>query len=110
MAEIKENVSLAYYTIYKIGGPARFFTEAKNSEELKEAIGFAAVRRVPFFILGAGSNVLISDKGFGGLIIRMTGGEVRIDGERLIVDAGVMMARAAGEAAAASLAGFEWGI
>ena len=54
--------------------------------------------------------MLVSDKGFGGLLVRMTGGEVRADGERLIADAGVMMARAVTESAKAGLGGFEWGI
>ncbi len=107
---VKENVPLAPYTIYKIGGPARFFTEVKNGEDLAEALQFAAGKAVPYFILGAGSNVLVSDKGFGGLLVRMTGGEVRADGERLIADAGVMMARAVTESAKAGLGGFEWGI
>lgn len=110
MVEVKEKVPLAPYTIYKIGGPARFLIEAKSSEDLKEALDFAATQGVPFFILGTGSNVLISDKGFDGLVIRMTGGEVKADGERLITDAGVMVARAVGESAKAGLTGFEWGI
>ena len=70
MIEIKGNVPLAPYTIYKIGGPAKFLAEAKNGAELKEALRFAADKQTPFFILGAGSNVLVSDKGFDGLIIR----------------------------------------
>ncbi|TSC78506.1 MAG: UDP-N-acetylmuramate dehydrogenase [Parcubacteria group bacterium Gr01-1014_33] len=108
--EIKEHISLAFFTIYKIGGFARFFVEAKSAEEVEEALGFAAKKNIPFFILGAGSNILVSDKGFDGLVIRMNGGEVKSDGNRLIADAGVMMARAALEAQKAGLSGFEWGI
>lgn len=107
---IKENHPLAPYTIYKIGGFARFFTEAKNRDELIEAIQFAAKKGAPFFILGGGSNVLISDNGFDGLVIRMTGGEIKVSGEHLMVDAGIVMARAVMESAKAGLTGFEWGI
>lgn len=107
---IKEGVPLAPYTIYKIGGPARFFVEVRSVDRLEEAVRFAEERRVLFFVLGAGSNVLIADRGFDGLIIQMRGGEVLIEGDRLIADAGVMMARAVMEAARAGLGGFEWGI
>jgi len=110
MLEIKENIPLAPYTIYKIGGPARFFAEAKNAMELESAVRYAREKSVPFFIMGAGSNMLVSDRGFDGVAIRMAGGGVRGEGERLIADAGVMMARAVMEAARAGLAGFEWGV
>jgi len=106
--EIKENILLAPYTIYKIGGPAKFFTEVTNAGELKEALEFAAQKKIPFFILGGGSNVLISDRGFDGLIVRMAGGDIKTDGQRLGADAGAIMVRAVNEAARAGLAGFEW--
>ncbi|MDZ4260538.1 MAG: UDP-N-acetylmuramate dehydrogenase [Candidatus Sungbacteria bacterium] len=110
MIVIQENIILAPYTIYKIGGPARFFVETKQVQEVQEALEFAAEKNKPFFILGAGSNVLISDKGFDGLVIRMTGGEIAVEGERIKIDAGVMMARAVMESGRAALTGFEWGI
>lgn len=110
MVAIKEYIPLAPYTIYKIGGTARYFVEARSAEEVQEAAAYAAEKKVPFFILGAGSNVLINDQGFDGMIIRMTGGGMRVDGDRIIADAGVMMARAAAEAARHGLTGFEWGI
>lgn len=108
--DIKENVFLAPYTIYKIGGPARFFVEAADADEVREALVFAVERKLPFVIIGAGSNMLVSDRGFDGVAIRMTGGEAHVDGERLFCDAGVMMARAVLAAAKAGLGGFEWGI
>lgn len=107
---MQEHVSLAPYTIYKIGGLARYFTEVRTGEELCRALQFAHEKHVPFFVLGAGSNMLISDHGFEGLAIRMTGGEVRVEGERVIADAGVMMARVVVACAEAGLTGFEWGI
>jgi len=110
MIQIKKNIALAPYTIYKIGGNSRFFVEVKNAQELKEATLFAKEKNLTYVILGAGSNVLISDNGFNGLVIRMTGGEIKVDGERIIVDAGVMMARAVVESGRAGLRGFEWGI
>ena len=110
MINIKQNVPLAPYTIYRVGGPARFFTEVKGAEGLREALDFSLEKKAPFFILGAGSNILVSDKGFDGLIIRMVGGELKVDGRKLTVDAGVMMAKAVLASAKAGLTGFEWGV
>lgn len=108
--KIQENVPLAPYTIFKIGGSARFFIEVKNSNELIEALNFARTKNVPFFVLGAGSNILVNDKGFNGLVIRIFGGESKVRSQRLIVDAGVMMASAVSASAKAGFSGFEWGI
>ena len=110
MLEIKKDVALAPYTIYKIGGPARYFAGVRTAQELEEAGRFATEKKLEFFVLGAGSNVLVSDKGFDGLIIRMAGGEVKTEGEILTADAGVVMARAVMESAKAGLTGFEWGV
>ncbi len=67
---IKENVLLAPYTTFKVGGPARFFADVGNLDELREAIQFARSKNLPSFILGGGSNILISDAGFPGLVLR----------------------------------------
>lgn len=108
--DIQEGVTLAPYTIYKLGGPARYFARVDSAKVLDEALLFAQEKGVPFFIMGAGSNTLVSDAGYSGLVIHMEGGDVRFEGEHMIADAGVMMARAAGEAAREGCAGFEWGI
>lgn len=110
MIEIKENIPLAPYTIYNIGGPAQFFANVRSAREIEEGITFARDRHIPFFMLGAGSNVLVSDAGYRGLVLRGSGGEIRVDGQLLICDAGVMMARAVFESARAGLTGLEWGI
>lgn len=68
---INEFVPLAPLTTFKTGGLARYFAEIEKEEELKEAVLFAREKGVPFFILGGGSNVLVSDLGFPGLIINM---------------------------------------
>ncbi len=68
---IKENIQLAEFTTFKIGGSAAFFCRASNEDELIEAVSFAKKKELPIFVLGGGSNVLISDKGFQGLVIKM---------------------------------------
>lgn len=65
-----ENVPLAQYTTFKIGGPARFFCSVSDEKQLVEAVKFAKKKKLPIFILGGGSNVLVSDDGFNGLVIR----------------------------------------
>lgn len=69
--KINENVSLANLNTFKIGGNAKFFCFVKNIEELKEAIFFARENKLPFFVLGGGSNTLFSDEDFEGLVIKM---------------------------------------
>src|SRR4051812_14609532 len=75
---IEQNILLAPYTTFKIGGPARYFAVVKNLNELREAFKFAADNHQKIFILEGGSNVLISDSGFNGLVIKieMTGRKV----------------------------------
>ena len=68
--KFKKNVSLKNYTTFKIGGPAKCFYIAKNKTELIEAIKEAKKLKLPFFILGRGSNLLVSDRGFNGLVIK----------------------------------------
>lgn len=68
---IQENVLLAPLTTLGIGGAAHFFAEAVSESELIAAMEFAETRDLPVFILGGGSNVLVSDEGFSGLVIRV---------------------------------------
>lgn len=68
--KFKRNVLLKNYTTFKIGGPAKYFYIAKTKTELVEAIKKAKKIKLPFFILGGGSNLLVSDKGFNGLVIK----------------------------------------
>jgi UDP-N-acetylmuramate dehydrogenase len=76
--QIKENVKLAPYTTFKIGGPAKYFCEAKDQFDALEAFEFAKKHTLSVFILGGGSNLLVSDDGFDGLVVRIinTGIEV----------------------------------
>ncbi|WP_433963339.1 UDP-N-acetylmuramate dehydrogenase [Tunturiibacter gelidiferens] len=71
MIDLREFVPLAPYTTLQIGGPARFFIEAASEDEVVEATSFARDRGMPLFVLGGGSNVLISDAGFDGVVMRV---------------------------------------
>jgi UDP-N-acetylmuramate dehydrogenase len=69
--QFREQVPLAPYTTFRMGGPARWFAEASTEAEILEAIDFARQRGLPLFILGGGSNLLVSDDGFPGLVLRV---------------------------------------
>lgn len=70
---IRSDVPLAPYTTLGVGGPARWLIEVGNPDELLAAIRFVRWRNAPFFLLGGGSNLLVSDQGFPGAAIRYTG-------------------------------------
>jgi UDP-N-acetylmuramate dehydrogenase len=68
---MEENVSLAPLTTLKLGGPARFFARVTDETELLEAVGFARGRGLPLFVLGGGSNLVVSDAGFAGMVVAL---------------------------------------
>lgn len=80
---IRENVPLAPYTTFQVGGPARFFAVADSEQDVAEAVGWAEERGLPIFILGGGSNLLVPDSGFSGLVLQIAikGVEHRGDGD-----------------------------
>ena len=71
ISTIQENVPLAELTTFKIGGKARFFVRAKSETEIIEALEFAEQNSLDIFILGGGSNILIADEGFDGLVLQI---------------------------------------
>jgi UDP-N-acetylmuramate dehydrogenase len=81
MPDIKENVPLAPLTTIGIGGPARFFLRAENVDELREGLSWAREQNREVFILGGGSNLLISDAGFDGLVIHIDVRGITVESE-----------------------------
>ena len=81
---IQENVPLAPLTTFQVGGSARYFAEAKTIGEVQESLAYAGTRELPLLVLGGGSNLLISDRGWPGLVLRMgiTGIEERTEGNK----------------------------
>jgi len=85
--EIQQNVALAPLTTLGVGGCARFFVEAETVGDVEEAVGFARGRELPLFVLGGGSNLLVSDRGWDGLVLQV--GILGIEEpSRTIVDVG----------------------
>lgn len=110
MLEIKENELLKNHTTFRIGGLAKYFVVVSNIEQLQEAIKWAQDKNVEFRVIGGGSNVLVADTGYDGLIIKFFGGEISVNDEIIEVGAGVSLAKAMNSALAENLAGLEWAI
>ena len=85
---IQSQVNLAKHTYFKLGGPADYFVEAKTKEELVEAVRYAIDQKIPYLVLGGGSNVLVGDLGFRGLVIKNRTSSVKIKGFAGGVDKG----------------------
>jgi UDP-N-acetylmuramate dehydrogenase len=87
---VRENVPLAPLTTLGVGGRARFFAEAGSAAEVRQAVHQAAERRLPLFVLGGGSNLVVSDAGWPGLVlrIRIIGMEERDEGGRINFEVG----------------------
>ncbi len=71
MIQIEENIVMAPYTTMRTGGPARFFVRAITADDLSEAFDFAKEKSLPIFVLGGGSNTIVLDEGFLGLVIKI---------------------------------------
>jgi len=89
--KIKENVSLSQFATYKIGGPAKYFFSAKNADELKKVIHATINEQIPIYIIGFGSNILVHDSGFDGMVIKMELKGIKFKNSSVICGAGVLM-------------------
>ncbi|HEY3308749.1 MAG TPA: UDP-N-acetylmuramate dehydrogenase [Desulfuromonadaceae bacterium] len=104
---IEENVPLAPFTSFGIGGPARYFTSISNAEELRAALYFVQQRGLSHFILAGGTNILVSDQGFNGLVIKMGLDAVDHEGNVITAQAGAELGRVVERATDLSLSGIE---
>lgn len=88
--KIREHVPLAPLTTFGVGGTARFFVAPHSIEDVQEALSFAQEKKLPIFVLGGGSNIVVADSGFDGLVIHMhiAGITTETRGDRVWVTAG----------------------
>ena len=107
---VKEQEPLASRTSFGIGGPAEFFVEPARPEAIEKAIEGCSERGIPYLLLGAGTNLLIADRGIEGLVVRVVNREHQIEGTRVRAGAGLKMMRLARLVADANLRGFEFAI
>lgn len=120
MLNILENVSLAPYTTFKIGGAAKFFTKVESWNDLIEALNFAKQKSKQVFVLAGGSNILVSDAGFNGIVIQIPfsgwkdyqdhEAEFLVRGEEIFVHSGIALSKVLGLALQNNLSGLEWGV
>lgn len=108
---LQEQVNLAKLTTMKIGGPARFLLQSSNIEEVRQVLDYCHDKHLPTYILGGGSNVVFSDRGFKGVVIKLKLNRYRIISEDQPVlvefEAGYPATLAAIKMAEAGLSGFE---
>lgn len=104
------NEPMKKHTTFKIGGPADIFLKPTSIEELASAVKICNRHEVPYYIIGNGSNLLIEDAGYRGVIIQI--GEnfsaIKVEGNRLVVESGALLLDIANTALAHSLTGFEF--
>lgn len=109
---VEENWPLGLNTTYRVGGPARFSILVKSRMELAHLAKLMAGLEIPVLVLGKGSNMLVSDNGFDGLVIRLGGefNDFEIAENRLRAGGTCALPTAARRSAAAGLTGFEWAV
>lgn len=112
LPETRRNVLLKNYTTFKIGGPAKYFCEVKTKKDLSAATKTAKKFDLPFFILGRGSKLLVSDRGFEGLVIRIQNSKFKIQScnseFKITCGAGVSLGNLVSQSFKIGATGWEW--
>lgn len=104
----RRNVSLAPYTTFKIGGTAKYFYIARSTKDIVDAVALAKSLKLSFFVLAGGSNVLVSDKGFNGLVVKVQNTSYTISKTNVHADAGVSMETLVQKTGSKGLSGLQW--
>ena len=106
---VKESELLSAYTTFGTGGPADLFIDAVTAENLAQAVSLAKEHSISWFIIGQGSNLLVSDSGYRGLIIRNSVSGLDVKDNEVTSGAGELLDRVVDYATECSLTGFEFG-
>jgi UDP-N-acetylmuramate dehydrogenase len=108
--KLEEAVAVGRFTTFGAGGPARAFARPETVAELEEALAWSRERDLSVATIGLGSNLLVADEGFDGLVLKLGGelAEARVEGDRLIAGGGAPNAVCLHRARAAALGGFEF--
>ena len=108
LSGIQSDVSLKKYSTFRIGGNAKYFFEAETKTDLISAVKLAKEFKIPFYVIGGGSKLLISDNGFDGLVIKTGNKEIKINGEEIEAGAGLSMNQLIRLTLEEGLTGVEW--
>lgn len=107
---VKINEEMKKHTTFRIGGPASVFVEVEREEDLVTAVKLCRQEQVPFFILGNGSNLLVSDEGYDGVVLHIGAGmrKISVEGTQITAQAGAMLSQVAHAALEHGLTGMEF--
>ena len=106
---IQKGVKLSEHCRFSVGGPADFFIEVTSAEEIRDAIQYAKQNKLNYFVYSGGSNLFFDDKGFRGLVIRITGGKFKLLSDGLVlVDAGYELPKLVRDLASKGCGGLEF--
>nr|WP_296481435.1 UDP-N-acetylmuramate dehydrogenase [uncultured Acetatifactor sp.] len=107
---IRLQESMADHTTFRIGGPADCFVQLENEKQLKDIRRYLEVAGVPFFVMGNGSNLLVSDSGYRGVVLQISSemSDIRVEGYRVVAKAGASLAQTARMALKHGLTGLEF--
>lgn len=108
--QIRLDEPMKAHTTFRAGGPADCLVTPDTIEEISHIVSICKNEQIPYFIMGNGSNLLVSDKGYRGLVIQIfkNMSRIQVQGDQLYVQAGALLSKAAAEAKNASLAGMEF--
>ncbi len=111
----KENISekelMSRHTTFKVGGPCSVLVKIDEVKQLQKLLPFLIEEKIPYFFLGNGSNLLVSDKGYEGVVItyaQALSNDVKVDGDRIAAGGGVLLSKVAKKALDEGLTGFEF--
>mgnify|MGYP000675253806 CR=1 FL=1 len=98
------------HTTFRIGGPADYFVTVQSKDEIREILLLCKREQIPYYILGNGSNLLVGDKGYRGVVIQICKrmNEIRTEGNKIYAQAGALLSKIAAQALSNSLTGFEF--
>ena len=106
--QVQENVLLKPYTNYNIGGYATHFVDARTEQDIADAVEWANKHNQPVFVLGSGTNIIVSDKGYKGLVLYNNVTDYTIQDQTMTACAGVNLQTLVDQASAQGLSGLEW--
>ena len=101
---------MAKHTTFRVGGPADMLVMIESIEQLRQIVAYLRKIGEPYTVIGNGSNLLVGDKGYAGVVLKIASGmsQIQVDGEKIRVQAGALLSKVAAEAAKQSLTGMEF--
>lgn len=107
---ILQNEDMDMHTTFRVGGPARYMLMIETKEQLAKVVRYLNIIEADYFLLGNGSNLLVSDKGYQGIVLKLTGefNEIKVEGNKIFCGAAAMLSQVAKAAADNSLGGMEF--